>query len=55
MASIPDVKAVAYDVCGIVRMEDAGFRAKVGSSAPAFSSMPADCCWSILALVNRSN
>lgn len=29
MASIPDVKAVAYDVCGVVRMADAGFRAKV--------------------------
>ena len=38
MASIPDVKAVAYDVCGVVRMADAGFRAKVGT--PPLSPPP---------------
>ncbi|KAL9239761.1 hypothetical protein vseg_014053 [Gypsophila vaccaria] len=29
MASIPDIKAVSYDVCGIVRMADASYQAKV--------------------------
>lgn len=29
MASIPDIKAVSYDVCGFVRMADAGYKAKV--------------------------
>lgn len=29
MASIPDIKAVSYDVCGYVRMADAGYKAKV--------------------------
>ncbi|KAH9626869.1 hypothetical protein KSS87_002269 [Heliosperma pusillum] len=30
MASIPDIKAVSYDVCGIVHMVDASYHAKVG-------------------------
>ncbi|KAL2934972.1 Nodal modulator 3 [Bienertia sinuspersici] len=29
MAFIPDIKAVLYDVCGFVRMADAGYKAKV--------------------------
>ncbi|XP_021744068.1 nodal modulator 1-like [Chenopodium quinoa] len=29
MASIPDIRAVSYDVCGYVRMADAGYKAKV--------------------------
>ncbi|KAK9747603.1 hypothetical protein RND81_02G002700 [Saponaria officinalis] len=29
MASIPDIKAVSYDVCGIVHMADASYQAKV--------------------------
>ncbi|KMS97406.1 hypothetical protein BVRB_6g155440 [Beta vulgaris subsp. vulgaris] len=31
MASILDIKAVSYDVCGFVRMADAGYKAKAGS------------------------
>ncbi|XP_074267787.1 uncharacterized protein LOC141591371 [Silene latifolia] len=30
MAYIPDIKAVSYDVCGIVHMADASYHAKVG-------------------------
>lgn len=29
MASIADIKAVSYDVCGVVRMVSAGYKAKV--------------------------
>lgn len=29
MASVVDIKAVAYDVCGVARTVDSGFRAKV--------------------------
>ncbi|GAB4830590.1 hypothetical protein Ancab_020356 [Ancistrocladus abbreviatus] len=29
MAFIPDIEAVSYDVCGVVRMADAGYKAKV--------------------------
>lgn len=29
MASIADMKAVSYDVCGVVRMVSAGYKAKV--------------------------
>ncbi|KAK9281445.1 hypothetical protein L1049_004347 [Liquidambar formosana] len=29
MASVPDIKAVSYDVCGVVRMDSAGYKAKV--------------------------
>ncbi|GMH30789.1 hypothetical protein Nepgr_032632 [Nepenthes gracilis] len=29
MPSIPNIKAVSYDVCGVVRMSDAGYKAKV--------------------------
>lgn len=29
MASVVDIKAVSYDVCGVVRMVSSGYRAKV--------------------------
>lgn len=29
MASVVDIKAVSYDVCGVVRMVGSGYRAKV--------------------------
>ncbi|GAB2282181.1 hypothetical protein Dimus_016732 [Dionaea muscipula] len=29
MASIPDIQAVAYDVCGVVQLADPGYKAKV--------------------------
>ncbi|KAL9250005.1 BOS complex subunit NOMO1-like protein [Drosera capensis] len=29
MASIPDIEAVSYDVCGVVKMADEGYKAKV--------------------------
>jgi len=32
MASVVDIKAVSYDVCGIVEMVGSGFRAKVISN-----------------------
>jgi hypothetical protein len=31
MASVADIKAVSYDVCGVVRMVSAGYKAKVKS------------------------
>ena len=31
MASIEDIRAVSYDVCGVVRMVSAGYKAKVTS------------------------
>jgi hypothetical protein len=31
MASVTNIKAVSYDVCGVVRMVSAGFKAKVKS------------------------
>ena len=29
MASVVEIKAVSYDVCGVVRMVSSGYRAKV--------------------------
>lgn len=29
MASVTDIKAVSYDVCGVVQIDSAGFKAKV--------------------------
>lgn len=31
MASIEDIRAASYDVCGVVRMVSAGYKAKVTS------------------------
>lgn len=31
MASVVDIKAVSYDVCGVVQMVSAGYKAKVKS------------------------
>jgi transcription elongation factor Elf1 len=31
MASVTDIKAFSFDVCGVVRMVSAGFKAKVKS------------------------
>lgn len=33
MASVVDIKAVSYDVCGVVRMVSSGYRAKVKQSS----------------------
>lgn len=32
MASIEDIRAASYDVCGVVRMVSAGYKAKVTSN-----------------------
>ncbi|CAK7346619.1 unnamed protein product [Dovyalis caffra] len=29
MASVPDIKAISYDVCGVVSMVGSGYKAKV--------------------------
>lgn len=37
MASVADIKAVSYDVCGVVRTVDSGYKAKVTSRIVFFS------------------
>ena len=37
MASVADIKAVSYDVCGVVRTVDSGYKAKVTLRIAFFS------------------
>lgn len=45
MAAIPDLKAASYDVCGFVRMADAGYKAKVGSDCVPCMCILVDASW----------
>lgn len=43
MASLPDISAVSYDICGVVRMVGSGYKAKVNSC-----SYLGICCYVVI-------
>ncbi|KAJ4850944.1 hypothetical protein Tsubulata_030370 [Turnera subulata] len=45
MASIADIRAISYDVCGVVRMVSTGQKAKVKHGSPKSTGSEDKWCW----------